>query len=222
MNQLQEYFEKNTGNRIHKWMHYFDIYDRYFAPFRGKEIHLLEIGVKHGGSLQMWRNYFGPKAKIYGADINPECKMFEKTQDVRIFIGDQADKNFLNEIKRQVPQLDILIDDGGHRMDQQINTFEVLYPHVAPNGIYLCEDLHTSYWKEWGGGLEKKHTFIEYAKRLIDQLHAWHSEKPGKFDVDDFTRSAFSMCFYDSVLVIEKRPREKPYHRMTGTPVLSE
>ncbi|HMH33204.1 MAG TPA: hypothetical protein VK543_09260, partial [Puia sp.] len=74
MNDLEKYFNSNTKRRIFKWHHYFEIYDRHFSRFRNKEINILEIGVLHGGSLQMWKEYFGPKAKIYGIDINPECK----------------------------------------------------------------------------------------------------------------------------------------------------
>ncbi|MFP4369831.1 MAG: hypothetical protein ACLFR2_09645 [Candidatus Kapaibacterium sp.] len=62
MNDLEKYFRQNDARLIHKWNHYFDIYDRHFSKFRGKEIILLEIGVSHGGSLQMWKSYFGDKA----------------------------------------------------------------------------------------------------------------------------------------------------------------
>lgn len=63
---------------IHKWIHYFDIYERLFEKFIGKEINILEIGVSHGGSLQMWKEYFGDKATIFGLDIDPLCKSFEE------------------------------------------------------------------------------------------------------------------------------------------------
>ena len=78
MNDLEIYFKKNTGRLIYKWQHYFEIYDKHFSRFRGKEIVVLEIGVFQGGSLQMWKNYFGPGAKIYGIDIDPRCKNFEE------------------------------------------------------------------------------------------------------------------------------------------------
>ena len=217
MNDLEAYFVKNTGNLIHKWQHYFEIYDRHFSRYRGTDVHLLEIGVYQGGSLQMWKDYFGPKARIFGVDINPACKQFEE-EGVRIFIGDQADREFLRFLVREVPRIDILIDDGGHTMRQQINTFEELFPHVHERGIYLCEDTHTSYWRHYGGGYHRRGTFIEYSKEFIDLVHAWHSQQPGKLEVTDFTRSVSGLHYYDSILVIEKCPVKKPFDVKTGQP----
>lgn len=213
-NELQEYFENNTGSLMHKWLHYFDAYDRHFSRFRGTDVHLLEIGVAHGGSLEMWKKYFGPNARIFGADINPQCKKLEG-ENVKIFIGDQGDRKFLRTLAREIPRVDILIDDGGHSMRQQIATFEELYAKVSDTGVYLCEDTHTSYWPAFRGGVRRRGTFMEYSKRLIDQLNAWHSEQRS-FRVDPFTRSADSMHFYDSIVVIEKKPRVPPEHRKTG------
>lgn len=220
MNDLEKYFNNNTGNLIHKWKHYFNIYDRHFRDFRGRDINVLEIGVSHGGSLQMWKDYFGPKAKIYGVDINPYCKALED-QQISIFIGSQEDRAFLRELKNKIPKLDILIDDGGHAMKQQIVTFEELFDHVDDHGVYLCEDLHTSYWRKWKGGYKRKGTFIEYSKGLIDSIHAWHS-KTRKLKVTKFTKSAYALHYYDSILVIEKKPIEEPYHLKTGKPVMPE
>jgi hypothetical protein len=215
MNDLERYFEANTRRLIHKWMHYFEIYDRHFARFRGTDVHVLEFGVSQGGSLQMWKDYFGPKCRIYGADINPHCKQHEE-DGIQIFIGDQEDRGFLRTVAASVPRIDILIDDGGHTMRQQIATFEELFGRIDENGVYLCEDNHTSYWKNFGGGYRQRNTFIEYSKNLIDRIHAWHSQTPA-LAVDAFTRSAHSMHYYDSILVIEKRPIAAPTHRKTGT-----
>ena len=201
-------------------MHYFEIYDRYFSRYRGTDVHFLEIGVYHGGSLQMWKDYFGPKAKIFAVDVNPKCKQFEDDQ-VAIFIGDQADKQFLSRLTRELPRLDIVIDDGGHGMEQQINSFEVLYPHISPNGIYLCEDMHTSYWKRFGGGYRNPGSFVEYSKNFVDALNAWHFEDKGKGEVSEFTKTTYGLHFYDSVLVIEKRPMSPPESRKTGHRTLS-
>jgi hypothetical protein len=214
MNDLEKYFEANTGRLIHKWMHYFEIYDRHFARFRGTDVHIVEFGVSQGGSLDMWKAYFGPRCKIFGVDINPHCKALEN-EAVTIFIGDQENRSFLKSLAAKVPRIDILIDDGGHTMGQQIATFEELFDRIDPNGVYLCEDLHTSYWKKWGGGYGRRSTFIEYSKRFIDRIHAWHSQTP-LLKIDAFTRSAHSLHYYDSILVIEKRPVPEPMHRKTG------
>ena len=74
-NPLWKYFSHNEGRIIHKWHHYFDIYHNHFCRFRDLPITILEIGVYKGGSLQMWKNYFGPKAKIYGVDIDQRLSL---------------------------------------------------------------------------------------------------------------------------------------------------
>ncbi|MCA9817257.1 MAG: class I SAM-dependent methyltransferase [Candidatus Obscuribacterales bacterium] len=214
-NPLLELFEKNQGRLIDKWTHYFDIYHRHFARFRNKPVKVLEIGVFKGGSLAMWRKYFGPQAKIFGVDIDPVCKDFEE-DGIKVIIGDQEDRTFLRKLVAQVGALDIVIDDGGHTMKQQINSFEELYPKVKPGGVYLAEDLHTSYWSEYGGGLKEPDSFIEYSKNLVDQLNAWHSRDKEDLDVSMFTRTTTSMHYYNSVLVLEKGLVSPPTTRITG------
>jgi len=217
-NPLAEYFFTNPGRLINKWHHYFEIYHRHFSAFRGRSPVVLEIGVFHGGSLQMWHHYFGPGTRVVGVDVLPQCRAFED-ESTTILIGSQADRAFLAELRARVPHIDIVIDDGGHRMEQQITAFEELYPHVQPNGIYLCEDVHSSLMSEFGGAYRRPGTFLEFSKQLVDRLHAWHSREPA-LAVDDFTRSTFALHFYDSVFVAEKRPLEPPVTSMTGTPSL--
>lgn len=215
MNDLAIYFNQNKNRVVDKWDHYFEIYDRHFSKYRNKEIVLLEIGTFQGGSLQMWKHYFGDKAKIYGIDINPNCKQIEE-ENITVIIGSQSDRNFLKTVIKDIPPIDILIDDGGHTMLQQIISFEELFDHVKPDGVYLCEDLHTSYWKEYGGGFKRRGSFIEYSKNMIDKLNAWHSREKSH-PVSSFTKSVHSMHYYDSILVIEKRPVTKPFCSRTGT-----
>lgn len=215
MAELLDYFLNNKGRLIHRWLHYFDAYEHHFERFRGREVHIMEIGVFRGGSLQMWKHYFGPQAHIYGVDVDPACKQYEEDR-VRVFTGSQAERSFLRSLRSEVPRVDILIDDGGHTMEQQITTFEELFEHVASDGVYLCEDIHTSYWGEFGGGLRRPGTFIEFSKRLIDQLNAFHTRDPDTFEMDEFSLSAHSMHFYGGMLVIEKRPWQKPEAPKTG------
>ena len=214
MNDLKKYFTNNEGGLIDKWTHYFEIYDNYFSHYRNSQLCILEIGVSQGGSLQMWKKYFGKQCKVYGVDINPQCKELEEEQ-IEIIIGDQEDKKFLLSLKNKIPKIDILIDDGGHTMNQQINTFEILFPHINKNGIYLCEDLHTSYQSKYHAGYKRSNTFIEYSKNFIDYINAWHSESP-LLNVSNFTKSVHSIHYYDSIVVIEKREGKKPYSMETG------
>jgi len=216
-NPLADYFFNNRGRAIHKWHHYFEIYHRHFTRFRGRAPVVLEVGVFHGGSLEMRHHYFGPGTRVVGIDTDPRCRRFED-KATTILIGDQADRKFLAQVRESVPHVDILIDDGGHKMTQQIATFEELYPHVQPHGVYLCEDVHTSLLSEWDGGYRREGTFLEYSKALVDRLYGWYSREWDRLVVDDFTRSTFGLHFYDSVVVLEKRPIDRPEHSMTGKP----
>jgi hypothetical protein len=149
-------------------------------------------------------------------DINPVCKKFEEEQ-VKIFIGSQSDRVFLQELKKLIPPIDILIDDGGHMMDQQIITFEELFDCVKDDGLYVCEDLHTSYWITHGGGYRRRGTFIEFSKNLIDYLNGWHTRQKD-FTINKYSKSIYSLHFYDSLLVIEKRKIVKSFSLKRGEP----
>ena len=213
-NPLEKYFRGNTGRVIHKWIHYFEVYHRHFERFRGKPVVILEFGVNKGGSLQMWRDYFGNKATIYGVDIDPRCAELGGRR-IKVFIGDQEDRGFLRKVAAETGPIDVLIEDGGHTMGQQIAPFEELYPHLTPDGVFLIEDVHTSYWPKYGGGYRRPGTFMEYAKALTDQLNAWHSHEDG-FAVDEFTRTTRSMHFYDSIVVFERDTVVKPHAERRG------
>ena len=214
MNELEQYFEKNDKRLINKYQHYFDVYDKHFSKYKGQEITIVEVGVFQGGSLQMWRSYFGPKAKIWGIDIDPRCKLLE-AQNTNIIIGSQEDESFLESIYDITGPIDILIDDGGHTQKQQITTFNILFDKIKNDGVYLCEDVHTSYWLSYGGGSNRMGTFIQFTKKLIDKLNAFHSEE-NSLQVDSFTKSAKSIHYYDSIVVIEKGIITKPTSKMTG------
>jgi len=87
---------------------------------------------------------------------------------------------------------------------------------------FTCEDLHTSYWPGHGGGYKQPDSFIEYSKNFIDYINAWHSLQKNRLDVTAFTRSVHSLHYYDSILVVEKRPIEKPSHLQIGAPVIPD
>lgn len=223
MSDLKELFENKEGNLVNKPIHFFDIYDAHFSRFKDTDVHILEIGVDSGGSLDLWRDYFGPKAKIYGMDVNPACKKLED-DGYHIFIGSQSNPDFLNTIADSMPRIDILIDDGGHRMEQQIITFESMFDKIEINGFYVCEDICTSYYLEYGGGYKKRRTFIEYSKNFIDSIHAWHSRDHVKFPITNLTKTIKGIHFYNNMLIIEKGQMSEPtlIRRGTRTITLSE
>ena len=82
----------------------------------------MEIGIFQGGSLQMWKHYFGEKVEIIGVDINQKCKELEEDR-ISIHIGSQSNKQFLRDLKSKIPKVDILIDDGGHNMHPTNHNF---------------------------------------------------------------------------------------------------
>lgn len=203
---FHKYFINNGGKEIHKWYHYFDIYERHFSRFRGKAPVVLEIGVAAGGSLEMWKQYFGPGSRILGLDINPECKRHEQ-DGMEIFIGSQADASVFDLILEKYPRIDIVIDDGSHMQNHMVRSFELLYERVDPNGLYIVEDTHTCYWPEFQGGYKAAGSFVELAKNKIDELNAVHAR--GAVAPSRFTRSTDSITCYDSVVVFERRAQGK-------------
>ena len=140
-NPLRKYFYAHgEGRGITKWDHYFDIYNRHLKKFIGHEVRVLEIGVHSGGSLEMWKNYFGPQAHIYGLDIEESCKKYsDPRNNIEVFIGSQGDKAFWKSFKEKIPVVDVIIDDGSHNADDQIITLEEMLPHLRPGGVYVCE-----------------------------------------------------------------------------------
>jgi hypothetical protein len=133
---LLDMFESHTGRQVDKWRHYFDIYEKHFARFRHKPMRLLELGVDHGGSLQLWKRYFGPEAEIIGIDID-DCRMYAEER-IGIWKYDQC-----NPAIAGFGPFDIVIDDGSHHPEHQVQSFANLWPKTT--GVYLIEDCHRVY-----------------------------------------------------------------------------
>jgi len=201
-------FYENKGAVVNKWRHYPSIYDRHLSSFRNKKTRILEIGVSGGGSLQLWREYFGQDATIFGIDINPACAAFDGAAG-KVRIGSQADPSFLRSVAGEMGGIDIVIDDGSHVASHQRASFETLFPMVSDNGVYICEDTHTAYWRgEFEGGYRRPSNFIEYSKRIIDDIHADFHHKP--IQLEGANRSIFGIHFYNSVIVVEKLAQSPP------------
>jgi 23S rRNA U2552 (ribose-2'-O)-methylase RlmE/FtsJ len=203
-NALRSFFEaRATGRGITKWRHYFDAYDRHLAKFVGRDVTILEVGIYSGGSLEMWRSYFGPRCRVVGIDIQDSCRVYEN-EATRIFIGDQADRSFWRRLLAEIPAVDVVIDDGGHAAEQQIVTLEETLPALAPGGVFICEDTH--------GDFDR---FISYVHGLVSSLNAFEPDasdleflRDGKGIASHptpFQRDIHAVHSYPYLTVIEKR-----------------
>lgn len=142
---LLDYFTNlKSGPGLWKWTSYFNLYEEEFGRYQGTEVVLVEVGIFSGGSLKMWREYLGEKALIHGIDISPDVKAYEGLEAYgtpRIFVGAQSDSFFWKTVKRNLPPVDIFIDDGSHLTNDQRTTFLNMWEHIAPEGRYWIEDV---------------------------------------------------------------------------------
>ena len=173
---------------------YFNVYDQLLSKYRDKSIVFLEIGILDGGSLFMWRDFFGPQARIIGVDLNPEAKKWEE-EGFEIFIGDQGSAEFWKNTLNTIGKLDIVLDDGGHTYEQQIMTTESVIPFINDGGVIIIEDCHTSYMKKFGF---KKLSFINYAKYLIDNIN----KRYVKFNNKTSEKRVWSIQFFESIVAL--------------------
>lgn len=199
-----------------KWVHYFEIYDLYLSRLRDlctlrqRAARIIEVGVGDGGSLQVWKKFFGSESQVVGIDVDPESrKSFES--GVEFVLGSQSDEEVLRESLRVLGNVvDLVIDDGSHRGKDQIMTFEHLWPFLSVGGVYIVEDLHTAYWRQFGGGVRRRGTFVEYAKDLVDDIHRWYHRAPRKTLRNVADQDVSYVSFHDSVVVIVKGSEQWP------------
>ena len=201
---LKELSIKYGANKVWTLTHdYLASYELHFGKFITQAIDLLEIGVQYGGSLRMWEEFF-PKAKIIGIDIDPECSKVSAGR-ISVVVGDQGDRDFLDDFSKD-KTFDIVIDDGSHQVTHQIGTFQRLWPIVKPGGLYIIEDLHTSYWPKWGGRYGDKSTTISFIKAIIDTINwmAISHEKAENYRMNFKSIGARSIHIYSGICFIEK------------------
>ena len=206
---FREFLARTDEKTLFKMDHYLDIYDRLLGDWQGRKISFLEIGVYRGGSLRMWRDFFAPDARLTFLDIDPACKTLE-LPGTEIRIGDQADPTFLAAIAQARGPFDLIVDDGGHQMHQQITSFANLWPHLNDGGLYIVEDTHTSYWPGFGGGHRAPGSFIEFAKDLIDRMHSWYTEDDAGFPLHPLASEIGGIQFFDSLVVVQKQRKQPP------------
>lgn len=184
-------------------------YARHFAHLRDREVVVLEIGIggysregAGGASLRMWKHYFR-NGRIHGLDI--EDKSFVDEDRIRSFQGSQDDPDLLRRIVDEIGRPDVVIDDGSHRPEHILATFDVLFPLLADDGIYVVEDTQTSYWPEWGGAEdpEDRSTSMAMLKRLADGLnHVEYVVEPYEPTYTD--RHVVGVHFYHNLVFVQK------------------
>jgi hypothetical protein len=204
-----EIFFANEGPIIHKWLHYFAVYDQILAPHVNSKSKMLEIGVSKGGSLALWRKFLGQEAVIFGIDVDPSCASFDG-EFARVRIGSQDDPQFLRGVVAEMGGVDVVLDDGSHIATHQRASFDVLFPLLAEGGLYMIEDVHTAYWPGFEGGLRKRGTAIEFLKEKVDEIHK-HYIKDGLNNTESMS-DIESIQFFDSIAVVRKRKQLPRFH----------
>ena len=189
---------KTSKYRSIKWKKYFQIYEKLFENYKNKKVTFIEIGVLDGGSLEIWKKYFGKDSRIIGIDNNPECKKFEN-ENFEIFIGSQSDPIFWKKFYKEVGKIDILLDDGGHTNDQQIISLINAVEHINDGGLHVVEDVHSSYQKHYGNPY--RYSFINFSKKKIDDVN---STFPGieKFKYN-INQHVYSIEFFESIVAFK-------------------
>jgi SAM-dependent methyltransferase len=191
-------------------------YTRYYEFYldRNNVTKILELGVNKGNSLKMWHEYF-PNAIIYGIDIDKKCKKLENDR-TKIAIGDCNDSDFINAFfNNNGNNFDLIIDDGSHNVKDQISFFNKAFWHLKSKGIFVIEDVLTSYIDKYGGN--KQDSCIEFFKRRIDDISCNGIQikkkksnrdiilKSKQKDFSDYEKHIESIHFYSGLIVILKQ-----------------
>jgi hypothetical protein len=206
---IVDIYVEGSDRLVTKWHHYLPIYDRYFAAWRGGKVRFLEIGVSEGGSLAMWRKYFGGEAVIYGVDINEACRAFDGV-DGQVRIGSQDDPAFLAGVVEEMGGVDVVLDDGSHVMGHIRASLEALFPRLSDGGVYMIEDLHTAYWPSHQGGFYRRANFFNYIRNMVDDMHRWYHVSPMRHPT--ISPYCSGIHLHDSICVFEKSAPRRPTH----------
>ena len=200
-NDIYNWFMAHGKGRVAwKWLHYFRIYDELFHRFRfQKDLIVLEIGSRDGGSLLMWRDYFGPGAKVHSIEINPEAYVFNDER-TRVFIGSQNNRTFLKEVVKALGKVDIVIDDASHVPADQLISFDELYPTLMKReSVYLIEDV------VWD--LQKSNQFNQYCGHQTLQSNPWRRLKN--------TGDLYACKVYRNIVAFENSAQKFVEEKMT-------
>ncbi len=191
---------------------YTNVYENYFERLRDKRLKILEIGIADGKSLLTWSDYF-KNSKIIGIDIH-KIDTKEKKLDrdnIEVHQGSQSDENFINEIINKYENFDIIIDDGSHLKKDVIKSFHLLFPFLNNEGLYVVEDMQTSYNHFFGGNpfdLKYSNTHMNFFKHLTDRLN--YQEIANPFYISDkYDAKITNISFYHNLVFVRKGINDK-------------
>lgn len=200
---LQQLYAEHTGKVSDKWSLYLTEYDCLLGNYRDKPVHLLEIGIQNGGSLEIWSQYFKNAQCLVGCDINQDCeKLSYDDPRVKVVVGDANTDKSEQAILALASAFDLIIDDGSHRSSDIIGTFARYFPYLKDGGMFIAEDLHCSYWQEFEGGLFDPNSSISFFKLLADIINRehWGLDKPGTELLGSIAKH-YSVGFDEKLLV---------------------
>jgi SAM-dependent methyltransferase len=141
INQIDTIFNKYETDKSSYFHNYTRQYNTLLKEFIEKPTKYLEIGVFNGGSIKAMKEVFKESTCILGLDIDTRCKIYEDAkQNIFVEIGNATDINFIKYITEKYGTFDIILDDGSHQNKDVIHSFELLFPLLNDNGLYIVED----------------------------------------------------------------------------------
>src|SRR5690554_978194 len=168
-------YEEHNGKVSDKWSSYLHEYDRLFSGYRDRPISLLEIGIQNGGSLELWAKYFTQAQKLVGCDIDPKCEALHYDDSrIAVVVADANQDAGQQAILAHSSAFDLIIDDGSHQSSDIVRSFARYFPVLSDGGLYIVEDLHCGYWKEFDGGLFHPYSSVALFKHLADIVNREH------------------------------------------------
>lgn len=194
---LREIYESVPYLSI-KYDTYFPVYEALLQKYVDREVTVVEVGVFNGGSLFMWRKFFGPKARIIGIDLNPDACEWEK-HGFEIYIGDQSSDTFWIELFQKIGKVDVLIDDGGHTNRQQIVTSHYAIQNINDGGVLIVEDVHTNYFREFGN--PSNYSFVNFAHKIVDGVNSRSYALRQTYA--QYSSRVYSLSFFESMVAFQ-------------------
>ena len=201
--EKNDFYTLGQKHKTDKVLHhrYDRFYDIFLSRLREKEIVLFEIGAGYGESFTMWHEYF-PKGKIFSMDIG--AIRWEEWGE--IFLGDQSSLSDLKKAKEKIGYCDVIVDDGSHIPEHQIESFIYLFQEVLkPGGIYIIEDIECSFWNpqaEIYGYKVGNHNILNFLSSVPYEINSEFSNLKNKFGI--------SMVSYgQNCIILTKKTEEE-------------